>query len=326
MTSLVWEIELTGTDDFEITVVPELQSVYLADQSDIGTTTRLKLRRFDMTSGQKLDEFPMRACVNAVSFSPDHSTILTNSNKRIYLLDSKALKEISRWDSRVPSGMTSIVKVHRDVAMKDRIGKNICLYNLDTSVVRRIPVGIGRPLFRDIRDDTVLACCELDGRVCRVDPVTKTFTTLFQGPPFNSCFVDYKTKTLWLGEGLIGGRPGYYREITGRPAPAVNNSIHAVSLESGSPVGEYHLEFEFQALSVSKGAQFIWVRPESHDNSAEVRILSTVDKLTEVARFKIPNAEYLMYADAPTGLIFTAQRSARRSNEAPWLLLKCRQT
>lgn len=347
--SLVWEIELLKEILTDILVVPQLKSVYLADQSGVGTTTRLKLKRLDIGSGQKLSEFPMRACVNTISFSTDYSTVLANSDRRIYLLCSKTLKELDRWESKVPSGMTSIVQVGRDVAMKSRIGKNVNLDSLDTMRLQRIAVGLGRPLFRDLNEDTFLACCEVDGTVCRVNPTTGQVTKLFKGPPFNFCAVDYKSRRLCLSEGL----PANFLYISGRrdntlrsiscdkdldqalldssfdrksyietPVPTVNNRVHLISLDASPSVHQIDLEFKVDGLSLSEGGEVVWLRPETERGNQEIRVISTRDA-SEVERFEFPNGEQVCLDDAPTGLIFTSKWGTLNERE---YLLRCWQT
>jgi hypothetical protein len=269
--------------------------------------------------------FPMRASVHTLSFSEDYSTVLANSDRRIYLLDSRTLKELCRWNSRVPHGMFSLIQMDEEIAMKSRVGKNISMYDLNTMKTRRIDVGFGLPLFRDIKAATFLSACQMDGTVRRVNPKTGEIGTLFSGSPFDACGVDYGSQTMWLSEGIAGN----YEYICKRAEPKVDNRMHLFSLKDPADLRRFDAKYKFDAVGVSSGAKYLWVQrtiEEGHcecDWTTNLSILSISQGLKEVERFKPLKGEAISHADAAAGLVFTHHRLDDFDRDKVRYLIRC---
>ncbi len=144
MATLLWTIELNGRwIHNNLYVVPELKSIYYSDGAGC-MLPDMRIRRLDLDSGKEISSYLTRAFVNSLSFSKDFSHLIANTDHQIISLSLDTLSERERWESQVPSGMTSTVILGRTLAMKDRdSGNAVNLYDLDTKKVQRTKVGEG---------------------------------------------------------------------------------------------------------------------------------------------------------------------------------------
>lgn len=314
MAELIWTAQLptqawvtTGS----ITLVPKLNSLLVSDGWGCAFAG-IRLRRLDLKTGKELCNFRPRSSINAADHDEETKTILSNSDKKIFLL-SENLEELDRWDRKVPAYMHSIMRVGNTLAMKNGRIDTVTLYDLDSMKIQRVKVGKGRPLLRESRD-TFLACCGEDGKVWRFtkNDLRKPIL-LLEGTRFIDSSLDQKTKTLWVSEGELYADTQY---TVCSPGPSYGR-VSVLSLKDGSIVAQHKLKMKFDLLSVTNGAQFLWLT-QAHD-AKDVSVFSTDKKLQEIERFKIPKYGHFSFMDAQLGLIFTESRS----KDDKTLLLSC---
>jgi hypothetical protein len=294
-----------------VTLVPKLKSLLVSDGWGCAFAG-IRLRRLDLKTGKELCNFRPRSNINDADHDVETKTVLANSNKKIFLL-SENMEELDRWERNVPANMHSIVRIGNTLAMKNGRIDSVTLYDLDSTKVQRVKVGRGRLLLRESRD-TLLACCGEDGKVWRFakNDLRKP-TLLLEGTRFIDSSLDHKTKTLWMSEGELYADTQY---SVSSPGPSYGR-VSVLSLEDGSIVDRYKLKVKFDLLSVTNGAQFLWL---THAWDAKgVFIFSTEGRLQEIERFKIPRNDRFSFMDAQLGLVFTE----RRSKDDKAALLSC---
>jgi hypothetical protein len=304
LAELIWTAQLptqawvtTGS----VTLVPKLKSLLVSDGWGCAFAG-IRLRRLDLKTGTELCNFRPRSSINAADHDEETKTILTNSDKKIFLL-SENMEELDRWERQVPAYMHSIMRIGNTLAMKNGRINTVTLYDLDSMKVQRVKVGLGKPLLRESRD-TVLACCGEDGKVWRFakNDLRKP-TLLLEGTRFIDSSLDHKTKTLWMSEGEMYADSHY---SVSSPGPSYGR-ISVLSLKDESIVAQYKLKMKFDLLSVTNGAQFLWLTQAL--DAKGVSVFSTDKKLQEIERFKIPKNSRFSFMDAQLGLIFTESRS-----------------
>lgn len=309
MAKLLWVKEHNTNICYEIFAVPKLNAVFYLNGST-NDFAGLRIWKYDLKTGKELASFLTRSIVYSLAFSPDFSEVMANTQRKLFLLSTDKLELLHRCDSRVPSIMRTMIHLGRTAAMKGTWVTDVVvnMYDLDTSKVRRIKVGEGDPLFRDVYPNKFLACCGVDGNIWRIDANTYDKTELLAGFHFDSSAIDYKNEKLWLSEATSRKRTESELAPFGRP----NNRLRTLSLRDPSDVQKFELPFECFELSVSNDGKFLWVgRDAEYDHVRAIKalsVLSVANGLKETEQFKVPKSEIMRHFDASAGLIFTEKR------------------
>lgn len=320
MFKLLWTKDFKTRWSDRIFAVPELNSVYYVNGSNMFAAMRI--RRLDLQSGEELSSFLTRSFVYNLAFSSDFSEVFANTERKLFVLSSKTLSQIKRCESRVPSNTTSMIHYGNVAAMKGEFsGDVVNMYDLDTMKVKRLKVGEGGPLFRDVEPGNFLACCGLDGNVWRIDATSGKTTKLFSGIRFDCATIDHNNARLWFSGASPReiSRSGY--DISG---PSTKR-LHSLSLKPPFEVENFELGFEFTRLSITKDGDCLWVGKERYcDNCkmhhhSNVEILSVNDGFKAVGEFESPDEEKFAHMDARAGLIFTEESHI----EEEYFVLKC---
>ncbi len=295
MAELLWKIKMGGRWIYQnIYVVPELTSIFYTDGTGC-IIPAMKIRRLDIESGKEICTFPIRSFVNNLCFSEDFSQVYANTDKRIISMSSLSLKEIERWDSRVPSSMTYSILFDRILAMKGlHSGNTVNLYNLDTKSVKRITVGEGGPILRDINENHLLSCSD-NRTVYRIDVATGKADLLASGLSFDDAAVVYEKNTLWLCRGTE-------RLLSTYPYPPL--VLMALPLQGKHEVQRHEREMQCKKFSVTNDGNYVWIASDE-DYKCCVRILSVHEGLKVVQQFESDEGERVGHIDANVGLVLT---------------------
>ena len=311
MDTPLWSKEFKGSGTAR--VVSELGSVYFLNGSQM--YAGMKITRLDINSGEVLSSYLTRAHVYDLAFSKDFSEVLANTDRKIFLLSSKTLSEIKRWETRVPKLMGSPLRFDNILAMKGGMQDAVILYDLNTSKVQRFNLGRGEPLFPDIFPDSLLACCGVDGSIWRLNVLSGKRENILTGLLFDDAAMCVKTETLWLSEATPERLNGNFFYAFGKST----NILRSVSVRDPSNVQRFNLEFLFSRLAIDSSGEFLWVVKEKLCGTCplyhptHVCILSVREKLKEVDQFKLPGNFWYLHLDAQAGLIFTDGRFSGES-------------
>ncbi len=295
MAELLWEIEMEGRWIYNnIYVVPELGSIFYTDGTGC-IIPAMKIRRLDIETGKEICTFPIRSFVNNLCFSEDFSIVFSNTDKRIISLSSRSLKESERWESRVPSMMTYSIVFDRVLAMKGlHSGNTVNLYNLDTKSVKRVKVGEGGPILRDIEKDHIL-CCSDNRTVNRINVKTGETSLLAFGLSFDEAAVAYDMNTLWLCRGSD-------RLLATYPEPTL--VLQSLPLKGKHEVQKYALDVRCKKFSSTKNGERVWVASDERTNCC-VTVLSVREGFKVIQQFESDEGERIGHIDANAGLVLT---------------------
>jgi sugar lactone lactonase YvrE len=298
MAKHIWQIEIPGSFHTPrlIYVIPELNSFYFSDYLGI------RVRKFSLGSGEETASLAVRGNVVALDIDSKRREIMLNTDKKIFLLNTE-LQELKRWETRVPSAMQFTLRFGPSLVMKCWSDDKFVVFDLATSKISRKKCGVGGPLLRDIRKNSALIGCGLNGAMYRFNVQRAELSELFSDLFFDEACLDSAGGSIWLYSDVQMG--GSYE-----PVKRKGSMVCRVSASDGRLLDRFELPFHPREMSLSADGAHLWFVGQERrldaakPNPATVRIFSTKD-FKELGRFEFPREHKLTSIDATSNFALT---------------------
>lgn len=249
----------------------------------------LRLRKFDFETGEQLSDIRTHTAVRAVQY-PSKGKILAATDRRLFLLDSN-LKELQRWDKRVPR-YSSFVESHHNVALLKCFSREtVYRYDLETGQAKRKNFSSGGSMFRGLKPRQVIVTCELTGEVFELDIDSWESTPLLHCEPFISPAINYARKTIALSPGVA-----YIRTSNSYRRTPRGKLLREYSLRDGQLVREKSFRRSFREVEYSADGTKIALKLTDDVSLTGIAILDS-DSLEVIASHEFDGRAYMCLLD-----------------------------